>query len=145
MIKKYIINSQKLGTSIMFGFNTETSVLSSFEITDAELNAEQTANILSVSLTLQQFLQYCKTIKQTPIEVKEDLSFANFWHTYNYKVGSKETAEKYHNALDETNKALVLHSIKPYKEFCQRKNIGVAYPERYIKKGYYKNVYKSVV
>lgn len=79
----------------------------------------------------------------TIIEVEPDLSFDNFYNTYNYKVGNKKRAESLWNSLTKIEKALALSKIKSYAQWLRlRPNQDKAYPETYLSQRRYENDFR---
>lgn len=76
-------------------------------------------------------------------EVPQDLTFNAFWEAYNYKVGKKDRAIKYWNALTETDKAKVFRAIPKYNYWlAQRPNMDRLYPEGFLHQRRFENEFK---
>lgn len=81
--------------------------------------------------------------KITVEEVPEDLSFNEFWTTYDYKVGKKDRALALWAALPAEERAQALRAIPKYKYWlAQRPAIEKLYPETYLKQKRYQNEFK---
>ena len=76
-------------------------------------------------------------------EVPQDLTFNAFWEAYNYKVGKKDRAIKYWNALTESDKAKVFQAIPKYNFWlAQRPNMERLYPEGFLHQRRFENEFK---
>jgi len=68
-----------------------------------------------------------------------DLSFENFWKTYNYKLGHKKKAAKTWDRMDEEDKILAMSHIRKYDHFIQANKIKKLYPETYLNQRRWEN------
>jgi hypothetical protein len=67
-------------------------------------------------------------IKEVPL----DLSFENFWRTYNFKFGNKLRAEKIWNMLPLQEQVCAFEFIKRYDGQLAISRTAKAYPETYL-------------
>lgn len=137
---KYAITSNNLKgvdgnptqTEVQFKFNLN-GILSGVEIM-GEVNEPSTINFFSkLPLTKADFLKICAINKVTPVEIKPDLSFENFWNRYNYKDGgSKTKAEISWNKLSLKDKSAALDFIQKYEQILIRQGVGKMHGVTYL-------------
>jgi hypothetical protein len=69
--------------------------------------------------------------KHAKIEEHVDITFENFWETYNYKRG-KIKAKEVWNKLSDDAKFKAISYIHKYKYEMKLKGYDMLYPERYL-------------
>ena len=72
-------------------------------------------------------------------EIKNNLSFENFWNSFGYKFGNKKKAENVWKLLTEVQKAKAIAYIPKYKNMIINSNINHLYPETYLRQRRYEN------
>jgi competence transcription factor ComK len=61
-----------------------------------------------------------------------DVSFEAFWNTYNFKVGKVMRVKAKWNKLSVQDRQLAMLFIPKYKQFKEKTNSNLQYPETYI-------------
>lgn len=138
---KYIATGKQSNVQMLFKYSHE-GYLILFEIT-GHLDDEQKKWIQQNYPWTESDLEYWRKKSITVRQVSEDLSFANFWKTYNYKVGNKKRAEKLWNIMSEADKSMAIIKIALYNQYLQqRPAMERLYPETYLSQRRYENEYK---
>lgn len=129
----YEIYSKRNDCSFQFKYGVK-GILIGFDITEErELDGEALAGILNIGLTEKKFLYYTKNKSIPVVKILQDISFDNFWNTYNYKEGgSKKKAEAAFLKLSEKDKSAALNYIQKYKRIKAKEGTALAYATTYI-------------
>lgn len=138
-MKKYIVTSSQFMGELVFGYQHNQLVFMDLDaISEVPSFLAYVYSKLPVSSeALQGWLASSKTMKIR--EVPTDLSFKNFWNTYDYKVGNKPKSEKLWAAMPEASKALAISKIKRYRDAKEKEGTALLYPERYLAYKTYEN------
>lgn len=97
----------------------------------------------NIPATEEELKQMASRWKCELIEMPMDLSFDNFWNTYNYKIGNKARAEKLWSKMSDADKTKALMAIPKYERYLKTKNnMEKAYPETYLSQKRYENTFK---
>ena len=77
--------------------------------------------------------------------VSADLSFANFWDEYGYKVGNKTRTNKLWDKLPDADKLKALEAIAPYRYYlATRPTMEQLYPETFLNQRRFESDYKAL-
>lgn len=138
-MKKYIVTSTQFMGELVFGYEHNQLIYMDLDaISEVPSFLAYVYNKLPVSSeALHGWLASSKTMKIR--EVPSDLSFKNFWNTYDYKVGNKPKSEKLWNAMTDASKALAISKIKLYREAKKNEGTAMLYPERFLAYKTYEN------
>ena len=143
---KIIITSSKFDGSLEFEMD-DTETVRIFK-NNANLDEKQQqwfAENFPITLTrLNTMLKSFPSLKAELVEA--DLSFENFWKTYDHKVGHKKRGEKLWNKLSDAKKLQALASIPGYNNYLfQHPNIQRMYPDTYLYQKRFETDYKKLV
>ncbi len=75
-------------------------------------------------------------------KAKQDLSFTNFWNTFDNKVGDKAKARKLWNNMNEAEQQEALFKIPIYKAWIGMKGFEQALPTTWLRQRRYEDDYK---
>lgn len=140
---KIIITSTKFDGSLEFELDDQEMVRLFKNNATLDENQEQwlSENFPITLARLNGMVHNFKSLKAELVEA--DLSFENFWNTYNYKVGSKARAEKLWNKLTDAVKLKVFSVLPSYEYFLKIKNQEKAYPTTFLNEERYENEFKT--
>ena len=139
METSYLVTHKQTGKTMLFTYDLN-GLLTAFK-----LDFNMTAS--TVEFYRQNFpftlgdLAYFKQNAQFRVDIlQQDLSFDNFWKTYNNKVGNKPRAEKLWNALTDNDKAKALNYIRQYdNHLILNQGLTKLYPETYLNQKRFNN------
>jgi hypothetical protein len=145
----YRAKGKEIGLVFLFKYDLNGN-LKLFEISEGELNEEQTTWLFSrfparesiiqeIWSKVEKFLKIF-TIEKSPA----DLSFESAWTLYNHKL-SKLDAEKAFKKLSEAEKIQFFLSIPKYERYLKSSGIAKAHMSTYINKRYFENEYPEAV
>jgi hypothetical protein len=117
-VKKYLLTSTAFSGEVEFTFN-DLGMLSSFDASRADLSAKQQEWILKAMpdklSDVQRVLGDSKTATLT--EVKETVTFEQFWNRYDEKLrSSKKKTELRWNRMKETDQIKAFKYIQRYEQ-----------------------------
>ena len=145
MVNKYVLSSDSFGGEAILHYDINGCLI--FFDFKAEMNEEQLTwffhNFPSTYHRLENMIFRSKTMHLKPIQA--DLSFGNFWDTYDYKVCNKGKAEKAWNALKEGEKVMVFDSLPAYNYFIGIKKIDKLYPTTFLNERRYEVNYRELI
>lgn len=133
VLNSYIISFKRIDGNVVFHFDAETGRLAKVEF-NAELNDDQYrwwGHYLPFDIDgLRKLVKSTEGI--TLEAMQADLSFANFWQQYKYKVGNKKRSERLWNSLSKANKGKAINFIPKYEAQLLQTNHDKLYPETYL-------------
>jgi len=140
-MKQYILKGNQ-GNECLFTFNQD-GVLCEFKAA-ADINAA------ALIWLLERLPKYNNTLaviakqnKMELVEVPLDLSFENFWNSYNHKIGNKDRSRKLWEKLSDADKVRSLVVIPRYDTYLKAKNgIEKLYPETFLNQRRFENDFK---
>jgi hypothetical protein len=145
-VDKYIFSGETFQGEMIFHFLKQNGCLVFYQ-NSAEMSAEQWVWFLDNFPTTYEKLQYIafksKACTIKPIEM--DLSFDNFWDTYDYKVGNKKRAQKLWEKMSEAQKIKSFESLPGYNYYLMTRGIEKAYPETFLAQERYEVDYKALI
>lgn len=131
MRKKFSLLHPKIEGEIIYEFEDE--YLYGFKINASGLETNQIRAILTrLPLTRDMLSKVTTNASAKIVEVKEDITFDEFWDAYDHKVGNKSRAMKLFNGLSEGEKQAALTFIPKYNRFVNEKRINKLYAETYL-------------
>lgn len=78
--------------------------------------------------------------------IQTDLSFDNFWDTFDYKIGNKKRAQKLWKELSDADKLKAIQTIPAYEYYLKMKPaIEKLYPETFLSQRRFETDYKKLV
>lgn len=136
---KYILNSKNTPAKIFFTFDLN-GVLKAFKVSDetTEHQVKWLIRFMPKNINELKALNESEP-KFSLIKEPADLSFAKFWQTYNYKVGSKVKAEAIYKKLNNEQKALAISYISKYLNQIRMSGAAQAYPTTYLNQRYFES------
>lgn len=145
MVNKYLLHSNSFSGEVILHYNPDGCLI--FFEYNAEMTEQQQLwfynNFPTTYSRLEQIIFKSKTVILKPIQL--DLSFQNFWDTYDYKIGHKSRAEKLWNAAKEVEKVMVFENLPAYNYYLNIKKIEKLYPETFLYQRRYEIDYRSLI
>lgn len=123
--------------------------LRSFQIMEGELSAKQMKWLFSsgnfpANESIMKNVWMLELKKNFEIIVgAPDLSFDNFWHSYNYKV-KKIASERVWKRLSKKDRLEAIKAIEAYDKYLARKHIAKANPSTYLNQRYWEDNFNSI-
>jgi len=145
MLTTYIITGTNTNIIWQFKYRLD-GLLYEFKLMQGDLDAKQ-INWLFIKGNFpyqEKQIKAWTAIKNFKIEVGQpDLSFDNFWNTYNNKVGKRKMAENTWNRMSKADQLNVFINLPKYKNYLKYyPNQQMMYPTTYLNQEAYKNEWK---
>jgi hypothetical protein len=140
-MKQFVITSNRFTGELLFKYDLNDTLVG-FENRAGLSDVQYHSTMRNLPLNSSQLQEWAKAPGVKIVEVPLDLSFAEFWNKYAYKVGDKKRCEKIWDKLDDANKTKAIVAIQKYRRFCEVHNIPMVYPERYLSQERYSNDFK---
>ncbi|MAX81731.1 MAG: hypothetical protein CL843_16335 [Crocinitomicaceae bacterium] len=130
-MRHFIFTSDGFTGSIHFKYNAEGFLIEF--IIEADLTEKQLLYFYkNMPKLIEDLMVFKKDVKGQVKEIEPDLSFDNFWNTYDYKYGNKRRAIKLWEKLSQANKIAALAWITKYENNLRKSGHGKMYPETYL-------------
>lgn len=133
-MEKFLLEIKKTGATIILGYRDGVLVLLDMKETVSKLQVLWVHK--SVPHHYAEFEAFKKFLEKRGIKVSEimpDLSFDNFYNTYNYKKGKKSSVQRTWESMEDTEQAKALAYIKKYNFYlAQHPNVQKKYPQSYL-------------
>jgi hypothetical protein len=132
---KYTLTSTNFTGQVTFGYRFDGKLM--FFHNEGDMSEEHFQYLLSfLPLHVSQLDKFRKSAMSTITEIPADVSWERFWETYNQKINAKRCKPLW-EALTDYDKMLAIVKITHYLKYCERKNINVANPEKYLRDRYF--------
>lgn len=139
----YLFTSPKLYGKMLFKYHSN-GMLAGFEVEGFPTGKQLQWILKNMPYHESQLPEMRRKTKGKLLQVQEDMSFGNFWNTYNYRVGNKKRSEKLWDALGDADKAKALTSIRSYDNFLtMRPGQEKLYPETFLFQRRFENTYSK--
>lgn len=132
-MSKYEFNSVKFNCAFQVKYSHKGNMVGFEVLNDDGLPIENLVHVLDKCLSEAAFLEFTKSRKIPVTKIMEDISFENFWNTYNYKEGgSKKKAEAIFLKLSDKDKSAAINYIAKYKRIKAKEGTPMAYATTYL-------------